>query len=306
MLLYNGVIKLGLHQFGVPDLGDALISQGEMSPMGLLSRMVGFSPTFQFLAGVAEVGAAAALIWRRTAAVGALITLASMSFVLVLNLGYDMPGKELSIALLVMAAVVLAPWCRRLLLAVLTPGGVPDAPRPAFARSARGSRVLTWVGPIAGWATLALVGTLVLAVQPSRTVDEGAPAGVWAVQAETPVQADDPEAWQRVALGEVATNGELSVQVRTVSGDLLTGTYRRDGDVLEMELRPLREEGLSVAEYAQSPSQQVTVTVEDQGEDTLLLHGDHGDLELTRDPEGTALYDRGFHWGLSPDDPFER
>ena len=49
----------------------ALISQGEMSPMGLLWRMVAFSPLFQLLAGIAECGAGLALLWRRSVPFGA-------------------------------------------------------------------------------------------------------------------------------------------------------------------------------------------------------------------------------------------
>ena len=70
-MTYYGVAKLVFGQFGFTDMGDALIAQGEMSPMGVLWRMVALSPLFQFLAGLAEFGAALALLWRRTAPLGA-------------------------------------------------------------------------------------------------------------------------------------------------------------------------------------------------------------------------------------------
>src|SRR5699024_2804024 len=89
VLMYYGGAKLVLGQFGLSGPGDALITQGEMSPMGLLWRMVAFSPLFQVLAGLAEFGAGLALLWRRTVALGAAIGAASMSLVLVLNIGYD-------------------------------------------------------------------------------------------------------------------------------------------------------------------------------------------------------------------------
>ena len=47
-MVYYGVAKLVFGQFGVTDMGDALITQGEMSPMGVLWRMVALSPLFQF------------------------------------------------------------------------------------------------------------------------------------------------------------------------------------------------------------------------------------------------------------------
>src|SRR5690625_5775357 len=98
-LVYYGVAKLVLGQFGVADTGDALITQGEMSPMGMLWRMVALSPLFQFLAGLTEFGAALALLWRRTVPLGGLLAFASMVFVFVLNLGYDVPVKQISLAL---------------------------------------------------------------------------------------------------------------------------------------------------------------------------------------------------------------
>src|SRR5699024_341069 len=57
-MTYYGVAKLVFGQFGFADMGDALIAQGEMSPMGVLWRMVALSPLFQFLAGLAEFVAA--------------------------------------------------------------------------------------------------------------------------------------------------------------------------------------------------------------------------------------------------------
>ena len=51
VFFYYGGAKLVFGQFGFSDTGDALIAHGEMSPMGLLWRMVAFSPLFQFLDG---------------------------------------------------------------------------------------------------------------------------------------------------------------------------------------------------------------------------------------------------------------
>src|SRR5699024_12443320 len=49
-LVYYGVAKLVLGQFGVADTGDALITQSEMSPRGMLWRVVALSPLLQYLA----------------------------------------------------------------------------------------------------------------------------------------------------------------------------------------------------------------------------------------------------------------
>ncbi|MFD6096055.1 hypothetical protein ACFVWN_12165 [Nocardiopsis flavescens] len=309
MLLYNGAIKLGLGQFGVPDVGDALIAYGEMSPMGLLSRMVGFSPLFQFLAGTAEVGAAFALVWRRTALAGALVSLAAMSFILVLNLGYDMPGKQVALVLLAMSAVVALPWAARVLRALLGSGPVPAAAVPVLFSSPRASRVSGIAAPVLGGVVLAVFGALVLASQPSRGVDDTAPAGVWAVREDTaepaPQLSRDPR-WQRVAFGGVVTAGEAAVQVRSADGSLLVGTYRHAEGVLEAEVRPLLAPGQSAAEYAASPARTLVFAFE-RGEDgtLVLVDGEHR-MVLAPDRDATLLFDRGFHWGIRADDPFER
>ncbi|WP_151904618.1 hypothetical protein [Brachybacterium ginsengisoli] len=306
VLAYNGAIKLGLHQFGVPDVADALITQGEMSPMGLLSRMVGFSPLFQFLAGAAEIGAALALLWWRTAAVGALLSLASMSFILVLNLGYDMPGKELSIGLLLLAGTAAAPWVQRIMTALLLDRTPAPRRRPVLLRSHRAAKLLSAAGPVLGGASVLIVAGLVVSSQPARTVDDQAPSGVWIAQetAEAPIDQSGP--WRAMALGRVAEDGKLGVQVRTAQGELLSGTYRREGDILSIELRPLQRPGQTVAEHAASPAERHKVTVTEHEDGTITVAGEGIDQDLAPAAGGTVLYDRGFHWGLQADDPFER
>lgn len=306
VLAYNGAIKLGLHQFGVPDVAGALITQGEMSPMGLLSRMVGFSPLFQFLAGAAEVGAALALLWWRTAAAGALISIASMSFILVLNLGYDMPGKELSIGLLLLAGTAVAPWMGRIVTALLLDRTPVPRRRPMLLRPHRFERLLSVAGPVLGGVIVLLVVGLVISGQPARSVDDHAPSGVWAAQESTGAPIDESGPWRAVALGRVAEDGRLGIQVRTTQGELLSGTYRREGSTLSIELRPLQQPGQTAQEHAASPAEHHEVTVSEHPDGTITVQGDGIDLDLAPSTEGTVLYDRGFHWGLQADDPFQR
>src|SRR5690625_7062228 len=103
-----------------------------MSPMVLLWRMVSLSPLFQFLAGLTEFGAALALLWRRTVPLGGLLAFASMVFVFVLNLGYDVPVKQISLALALLSLIVLIPWMRRLTRAGLGRGQIPRGRVPVL------------------------------------------------------------------------------------------------------------------------------------------------------------------------------
>ncbi|WP_193105791.1 hypothetical protein [Brachybacterium sp. FME24] len=302
MLLFNGVIKLGLWQYGRPDVGQALITLGEMSPMGLLGQMVGFSPLFQVLAGVAEVGAAVALLWRRTVVLGALISAASMTFILVLNLGYDMPAKQLAIVLLAMSLIVLSPWAGRVVASIVGDGTLPAPARPQSFRSARVNRIAGVVAPTVGLAVLALTGLSVVATQPSTSVDDSAPAGVWAVAFDS---TQEQSSWESVALGNVRTDGAATMQVRQHDGSLLAGTYVREGDSLIATLRPLQAPGQSASEHADMPAEHVDLDFTLDGADRLVLSGDQ-DLSLARETEGSVLFDRGFSWQIRPDDPFER
>lgn len=309
-LLYNGAIKLGLGQFGIPDMGDALISQGEMSPMGLLSRMVAFSPLFQFLAGVSEVGAAVALIWRRTIVLGGMIGVASMAFIFVLNLGYDMPGKQISLALLIMSAIVILPWMTRLTKALVGNGHISAVTTPTLIPWPKFSRVTRIGGPITGVVILGLVAWFSLTTQPVREINESAPAGVWVVQedTETPAaQLSEDKRWQKIAFGDVEKNGTANVQVRIADGSLLEGTYQRVGaETIQLKLRELRKPGKKIVDYYSMPEQNIELVFQEQPDGTIRLSGEDKNMVIVTDYDARLLYDRGFNWGIRVDDPFER
>lgn len=302
MLLFNGVIKIGLWQFGRPDVGESLITLGEMSPMGLLSYMVGFSPLFQALAGMAELGAAVALMWRRTMVPGALVSAGSMAFIVVLNLGYDMPAKQLSLALLVMSLIVLAPWAKRIVAAVVGNGAVPASVEPRPFRSARANRITGRIAMPVGVAVLALTGALVFVAQPTQSVDDSTPAGVWAVESD--VSGADAS-WSQLALGNTLTDGAATAQVRQDDGTLLVGTYVREGNGLVLTLKPLQSPGQSALEYAEAPAENVELVYATDSAGNLTLTGDRT-MELSHSLDASVLYDRGFSWSIRVDDPFER
>lgn len=99
---------------GRADYADALVQYGEMRPMGLLWRSMAFSPSVQALAGLAEVAAAAFLLFRRTAWLGALLAAIDLSVVFLLNLTFDVPVKQLSGIMAVAGIILLIPNLPRL------------------------------------------------------------------------------------------------------------------------------------------------------------------------------------------------
>jgi hypothetical protein len=87
---------------------------GDMSPMGLLWKFMGFSTPYNLFAGAAEAGAGVLLFFRRTATLGSLLAVAAMTNVVMINFSYDVCVKLGALNLLLMAAFLLAPDLRRL------------------------------------------------------------------------------------------------------------------------------------------------------------------------------------------------
>ncbi|AXK44238.1 hypothetical protein [Brachybacterium saurashtrense] len=310
VLLYYGAAKLVFGQFGFSDAGDALIMHGEMSPMGLLWRMVAFSPLFQFLAGLAEFGAGLALLWRRTVPLGALIGAASMGLVLVLNLGYDVMVKTPSAVYVLLSLLVLIPWMPRLWRAVLGRGEIGPGPSPRLIPWRPAERVGAIAGPVAALVLAGLVAWGVSTMYPPRSVDDSVPAGVWTVAedtAEPAAQLSQDTRWSALALGGTRYGDAAAAQLRLADGTLLTGTWtRRDGGTIALELRGLRQQGQTVQEYAGTEPETLVLEVAEQADGTLHVTGDGQDLVLAPDESGQMLHERGFSWSVRPDDPFNR
>lgn len=309
-LLVYGLSKIVLLQFGQADLGDALIPYGQMSPMGLLWRMVGFSPLFQILSGVAEAGAGAALLWRRTVPLGALLGLADMVFVFVLNLCYDVPVKQLSGALALLSLIVLAPWLPRVGRAVLGHGALREGPWPRLLPWRRADRVAGTLAAIAAVAVAVGSFAVLPLITPKPTEDISAPTGVWSVQHDArpaAAQLAEDTRIQQLAFGQWDYGGRSQVSIRRASGEILRGTYTRTGpSTVHLELRPLRMPGQSRQEIEDSEPLVLDLAIAEQADGHLRLTGTGEDLLVAEDPSDTVLYDRGFSWAPRPDDPFNR
>jgi hypothetical protein len=131
-----GAVKVFKRQF--PDLGAEQLTRtyGESSPMALLWIFMGYSRPYNVFTGLAEVVGGVLLFGRRTATLGALLTVAVMANVAALNFCYDVPVKLYSSHLLLMALFLLAPDARRL--------GDFALGRPAAGAAA--------AAPLSGWA----------------------------------------------------------------------------------------------------------------------------------------------------------
>jgi hypothetical protein len=106
---------------------------GHFSPMGVIWATIAAAPAYETATGCAELLGGTLLLIPPTATIGALITLAAMLQVFVLNMTYDVPVKLFSFHLILLAVVLLAPQARRLVDALVLDRAVPQSKaRPLF------------------------------------------------------------------------------------------------------------------------------------------------------------------------------
>jgi hypothetical protein len=110
-LLKYGFIKVFPIQFGPPPLAILNEPVGNSSALTLFWTIYGLNPAFVMVLGWTEVIAGLLLIFRKTAFIGALLCLAAVSNVALLDLSYDVPVKLYSLSLVAMTLVLLAPEC---------------------------------------------------------------------------------------------------------------------------------------------------------------------------------------------------
>lgn len=113
MLINYGLVKIVQLQFPSPSFGRLTTTYGESSPMGLAWTFLGFSKGYNIFMGIAEL-LASLLLFRRTVAIGAIITLMTTANVMAVNYFYDVPVKIVSTALVIMCLFLLAPNFLRL------------------------------------------------------------------------------------------------------------------------------------------------------------------------------------------------
>lgn len=130
-----GFVKVFKVQFPFPRLEQLVTPYGDSSPMGLLWTFMGYSTPYTVFAGLGEVLAGALLLFRRTTTLGALVVIAVMSNVVMMNFSYDVPVKLFSSHLLLMGLALAARDLRRVVSVF-----VLNRPAPAVALSAPFSR----------------------------------------------------------------------------------------------------------------------------------------------------------------------
>lgn len=126
-LLSYGAFKVIQTQFPYPSLDRLVEPFGEFSPMGVVWSWMGISYAYNLFAGLAEMTSGFLLFFRRTVMLGALLAIAVMSNVVIINFAFDVPVKLYSTHLLLMAIFLVAPDARRLVGACVMNRGMTVA-----------------------------------------------------------------------------------------------------------------------------------------------------------------------------------
>ncbi len=114
-IIYYGSAKLTGVQFPTP--GPIRLEQtfGDASPMVLLWTFMGYSKAYALFAGIIEILGGYLLLFNRTKAIGALIVIAVMSNVVMMNFSYDVSVKIVSTHLLLITIFIFSPNMKKVI-----------------------------------------------------------------------------------------------------------------------------------------------------------------------------------------------
>lgn len=134
-LLVYGAFKVIPAQFPPIFQWRYLETFGDSSPMGLLWTFMSASTSYTIFAGAVEMLGGILLFVPRLVTLGALISIAAMTNVFILNMSYDVPVKLFSFHLLLLGIFLILPELRRLTsFFVLNRSTEPAAPELRFGR----------------------------------------------------------------------------------------------------------------------------------------------------------------------------
>lgn len=273
---------------------------GNFSPMGVLWSSIGSSFPYEIFVGGAECLGGILLFFPRTATIGALICLADVIEVWMLNMTYDVPVKLFSFHLILMSVFLLAPNIRRLVDFFLKGRPAQLAPEPALGRSPRAQR--NWVVAQRVFAAYVITVGLLGSITGWNTYGGGGPKsplyGIWSVErmsvdgVEQPPLTTDSTRWKHVIFQQLdgaATFQRMNDNFRGFQSKIDTVAH-----TLALTAGPGKPD---VLKY-QRPDR-----------NRLLLDGTMQSkrvhLELAwRDPDAFQLRSRGFH--IISETPFNR
>jgi len=209
LMLSYGWNKVMPGQFGRFAAGagvDYLIHQvGQLPPRDLLWAFMEASRSYQVFTGLAELAAGLLLLMRSTAMVGALLSVAAITNVAMLDIGYDVAVKFLAGQMLLMALFVSVPYAKAIVwMAVPKRDTQPVQLRPLFMNVAS-DRIARLSGVVAAAVIIVLAFRFAQAVvEDNRTIQQTPLHGIWDVEeisrngVSVPLLVTDDTLWRRL------------------------------------------------------------------------------------------------------------
>jgi uncharacterized membrane protein YphA (DoxX/SURF4 family) len=292
MFLY-GLAKVIPLQMPFPYLTRLLEPYGNFSPMAVLWSSVGASRPYEIFTGCAETLGGILLLTPRTTTLGALVCLADMIQVFMLNMTYDVPVKLFSFHLILFSLFLLAPEARRLVNFFLTDRATTASRQTPLFRSARANRIAILLQVAFG---LYLIGMGIYSgIEPWHTYGDGRPRsllyGIWNVeqmsidgQAHPPLLTDQAR-WRRVVF-DFPTLASFQRPDDTFTG---FGASISDADKTLTLTKPADKNWKASFTFVRpAPDQLVLIGTMDGHKIQLQLK--------LQDRDKFTLVNRGFHW----------
>ncbi len=301
-MFYYGLAKVIPTQFPAPSLVTLVEPIGNLSRTDLLWTFIGASTAYQIFTGCAEVLAGILLVVPRTTMMGALICLADMIQVFVLNMTYDFGLKQISFHLILMSLFLLAPDFLRLANVFFLDRAAAPSSHPQLFRTVRANRLALAVQILFAVYLVGMFTRLALNywfAEGGGGSPKSALYGIWDVdqlsidgQLRPPLLNDYDRRWRRVIFD--APN-RMAFQ-RT------DDSFAHYGVSIDLN-------GQSIAlTKGNSRSWQATFTFQRPTVDHLILDGDmdrhkiHMELQLV-EFDSFRLLNSGFRW-IRPPDPY--
>ncbi|MBD3628475.1 hypothetical protein [Cyclobacterium sp.] len=283
-LIHYGVAKFMIGQFPGPSLISMEESFGDFSPMGLAWRFFGYSDLYKVFMGLSEITAGALLLFRRTVVVGAMLSIAVVTNIVLVNFSFDVPVKILSSHLLLFSVLILAPYIKQLfcLLILHRPGQLSYQPRTFLSPKKKWAYRLVKYYMVVFVPVSMMVGHVLS--QSYRSFDNPWEGAYEVIGLESGQQDFQPnEAWAKVIL-----DGKTLV-VERVSGD------RSYYSIVEVG-----ENGVITLSGSAEGKDTPTLHLQEEGEEYQLA-ARFGDEPFTLKAKRKMksdyfLLSRGFHW----------
>lgn len=288
-----GFSKLIPLQMPFPSLTRLVEPFGNFSPMGVLWYSIGASKSYEIFAGCAEILGGVLVMIPRTRTLGALVCLADVIQIFMLNMTYDTPVKLFAFHLILLSIILLAPEFPRLAnVFVLNRTTGPSTQEPLF--RLRHANRIALVAQIV--FVLYLIGVNLHNarqewVQYGGGAPESALYGIWNINQmsldgqEKPLLVTDSDRWRR-AIFQIP---------ESMNFQRMDETFMRFAAAIDTT-----KSTLTLSKY-DDKNWKANFTFQRPLQDRLVLDGDmdghnvHMELELL-DRNKFLLVNRGFRW----------